>query len=149
MIRHLVIATLLCIGSCTRLDCNDWNSAGFFRKATAADVKRCLAAGANIEARSEFGGRTPLHLAVCGGNSDRASVLIKAGAEVNACAKGDSTPLHRAARDGNAETVTALIKAGADIRAKTNNGSLLAYLAEHNPKVRNHDIFQALNAARR
>ena len=119
MIRYLMIATLLCAGLCARTawaqpDCNDWNSVSFFEGATAADVKRCLAAGADVNARAEAG----------------------------------MTPLHAAAAVGNAETVAALVKAGANIRAKTSDGRLPADLAEDNDKVKNHDIFWTLNAAR-
>ncbi|MBC6403090.1 MAG: ankyrin repeat domain-containing protein [Hyphomonadaceae bacterium] len=234
MIRYLMIATLLCVGLHARNaqaqpDCNDWNSESFFESATAADVRRCLAAGAEVNARAgslsdgvvveggdgfagvfgallgaavakaRTGGWTPLHfaarygttetvvalikagadiearaedisyndgqmmfmrggtrdgwtplyLAARYGTTETVAALIKAGADVNARAAGGLTPLHFAARYGDARTVATLIKAGANTRAKTNDGRLPADLAEDNDKVRNHDIFRALNAARR
>ncbi|MBC6402230.1 MAG: ankyrin repeat domain-containing protein [Hyphomonadaceae bacterium] len=137
MIRFLIIATLLGAGLYARNaeaqpDCNDWNSKGFFESATAADVNRCLAAGAEVEARDE-NGRTPLHWAAYGGNAETVAALIKAGAKIEARIKTDSstpplhfagsTPLHLAARyGGNAETIAALIQAGARVNARNESG---------------------------
>ncbi|MBC6404098.1 MAG: ankyrin repeat domain-containing protein [Hyphomonadaceae bacterium] len=184
--RHLMIATLLGIGLYARNaeaqpDCDLWNSEGFFESAAAADVRRCLAAGAEVEARTEGGetplhlaalggnaetvtalvdagadveareedNRTPLHVAAAGGTAETVTALVKAGADVEAREEDNRTPLHWAALSGNAETVAALVKAGANIRAKTSAGSLPADSAEYNDKVKNHDIFQVLDAARR
>ena len=152
MIRFLIIATLLGAGLYARSawaqpDCNDWNSESFFESAVAADVKRCLAAGADVNARAKFG-LTPLYFAAHVGNAETVAALVKAGAEVNVRAEGGHTPLHLAAVAGTAETVAALVKAGANIRAKTSGGKLPADLAEDNDKVKNHDIFWTLNAVR-
>ncbi|MBC6403341.1 MAG: ankyrin repeat domain-containing protein [Hyphomonadaceae bacterium] len=186
MIRFLMITTLLGAGLYARNawaqpDCNDWNSKGFFESAAAADVNRCLAAGADVNARRAYDKLTPLHFAALGGNAETVAALVKAGAkvnardengyaplhlaavnghaetvtalakagaEVNARERYGDTPLHDAALGGNAETVAALIKAGADIRAKNGDGELPADLAEQNDKVKNHDVFWTLNAAR-
>ena len=51
--------------------CGDWNTRVFFQRATAADVSRCLEAGADLEAR-EANGWTPLHVA---------AALLDAGAD--------------------------------------------------------------------
>ncbi|MBC6412390.1 MAG: ankyrin repeat domain-containing protein, partial [Hyphomonadaceae bacterium] len=86
MFRFLTIATLLCVGSCdrnagARVDCSLWNSSVFFATATAADVRRCLAAGAEVNARDTFG-QTPLHLAAKKGNAETVTALVKAGADI-------------------------------------------------------------------
>jgi len=175
-----MIAILLCIGSCTRLDCNDWNSSGFFKKATAADVRRCLAAGAKVNVRDEFGwtplhrtaahgttdtiaalieagadmeardrsGWTPLHRTAAHGTADTIAALIEAGADMEARDRSGRTPLHIAAEYGTAETVAALIDAGADPGARDRNGRFPADLAEDNPEVKDHDIFRVLEEAR-
>ena len=49
-------------------------------------------------------------------------VLLAAGADANAKARGGWTPLHMAARDGYSEFVSALVAAGADVNAVNNNG---------------------------
>ncbi|MBC6403932.1 MAG: ankyrin repeat domain-containing protein [Hyphomonadaceae bacterium] len=152
MIRFLIIATLLGAGLYARSawaqpDCNDWNSVSFFENATAADVRRCLAAGAEVNVRAEHG-LTPLHLAADYGDAGMIAALVKAGANIELRAELGVTPLHAAAVVGNAETVAALVRAGANIRTKTTSGKLPADLAEDNDKVKNHDIFWTLNAVR-
>ncbi|MBC6413225.1 MAG: ankyrin repeat domain-containing protein, partial [Hyphomonadaceae bacterium] len=117
MIRYLMIAALLCIGSCTRLDCNDWNSSGFFEKATAADVRRCLAAGADIEARAQDGW-TPLLVAASFGAAETVAALIEAGADMEVRTGEGWTPLHVAAGFGDAGVIATLIEAGADMEAQ-------------------------------
>ena len=63
-------------------------------------------------------GRTPLHFA---SNSEIAEMLIVAGADVNAKARG-STPLHNAAYRGLKEIVELLIAKGANINPMNNQG---------------------------
>ncbi|MBC6412392.1 MAG: ankyrin repeat domain-containing protein, partial [Hyphomonadaceae bacterium] len=93
------------------------------------------------------GGMTPLHLAVQNGHAEAVTALVRAGAKVNARDGEGQTLLHWAVAYGTAETVTALIGAGADPMARDNKGKLPADMA--NDQVKDHDIFRALNAARR
>ncbi|MBC6402962.1 MAG: ankyrin repeat domain-containing protein, partial [Hyphomonadaceae bacterium] len=146
MVRLLMIAALLCIGSCTRLDCNDWdssigsctkldcndwNSSEFFGKATAADVGWCLAAGADVNAR-DSDDKTPLHWAAQNGHAETVAALARAGADVNARDSDDKTPLHWAAQNGHAETVAALARAGADVNARDKDGHTPLHWATYN-----------------
>ena len=77
-------------------DCANWNSEGFFRTAGAADVRACLRAGADPDARDKKG-VTPLHWAANNGNAAAVRALLEAGADPNARddEHGD-TPLHYA-----------------------------------------------------
>ena len=124
-----------------RPDCSGWLTAEFWQVAVSEDVERCLAAGAEIDARDK-GGSTPLHLATGSGIA----------ALVNALTHGerDSTPLLLAdmidfliasiekARvqdrealsrllptlrwKGNRDTANALIAAGAKVDARDKQG---------------------------
>ena len=79
---------------------------------------------ADVDAKDHVS-NTPLHRAAYYGRTSVVSVLIAAGAEVNAKrseSDGD-TPLHIAAKQGNASVVSILIAAGAEVNAKDNNGS--------------------------
>lgn len=68
-------------------------------------------AGAYVNAHGN--GATPLHYACTRGHSECASVLLRAGAAVNAVdlATGDErTPLHKTAYHGSANTAAALLR---------------------------------------
>lgn len=111
-------------------DCEDWPSPSFFSTASADVVRRCIESGANVmlafphepvswnpnPARLYSQGATPLHVAA-GWTRDREviTLLVDAGADVNALDPYGYTPLHRAARDNASPTViSALLEAGAD-----------------------------------
>lgn len=67
--------------------CREWNTEEFFRRATGADVVRCLDQGLEVNARtlpSWPESRTPLHLAAEFGNPSSIAALIDAGAEIEA-----------------------------------------------------------------
>ena len=101
--KAAVILTFALVGDPTRdalaaPDCVHWLAEGFWRKAVAADVRRCVAAGARLDARAQDEG-TPLHLAARFGNADAVEALIAAGAAVEARGKNGETPLHQAVID--------------------------------------------------
>ncbi|MBC6402645.1 MAG: ankyrin repeat domain-containing protein [Hyphomonadaceae bacterium] len=96
----------------TEISCNDWNSREFFESATATDVKRCLAAGADIESRDKWKA-TPLHNAARWGSVGTVRALIDAGADVNAEDTWENTPVNSAESSHNLGIVNTLIKAGA------------------------------------
>ena len=77
--------------------CGDWNTGAFFQRATAADVSRCLEAGADLETRTEDG-LTPLHVA---------AAISKAPAVVVALLDAGANP---AARDTEGRIPWDLIK---------------------------------------
>ena len=128
------------------LDCGYWNTSGFARVATAQATAACLAAGADVNARDR-NGNTPLLFAteILGGGADESpaskdpavvTLLLEAGAEVNAHNDVRSTPLHNAAWGRRVEVATnradlvenppivaALLAAGADVEARDNGGS--------------------------
>lgn len=64
-------------------------------------LQYCIA-GANINAQTEETQETALTLACCGGFTDVADFLIKAGADIEL---GASTPLMEAAQEGHLELV--------------------------------------------
>ena len=128
------------------LDCGYWNTEGFARVATAEATADCLASGADVNARDR-NGNTPLLFAteMLGGGADESpaskdpavvTLLLEAGAEVNARNDVRSTPLHNAAWGKRVEVATnradlvenppivaALLAAGADANARDNGGA--------------------------
>ena len=102
--------------------CKDWNTPGFFRRATPEDLTRCLETQ-DPNARNE-NGRTPMHYAAQGTSPALVTVLAEAGAELNAPdGKGGWTPLHLAAWFSKTPSVVAaLLAAGADPAAADKAG---------------------------
>lgn len=114
----------------TRVSCEKWNTPAFFRRASEADVSRCLKTK-KAGARNKYG-RTPLHYAAQGETAAIVTTLVKAGANPNASdERGGWTPLHLAAQTGKTPAVVAaLIKAGADPGARDKKGRTPLQLAE-------------------
>ena len=93
-LRHLPILALLALaGQGLAQGCEGWNTSLFFLSATAAEVESCLAAGADLNARTIGLGYTPLHWAVW--FSDDPAVieaLLDAGAYATARDIDGNTP---------------------------------------------------------
>ena len=78
-------------GGMAQKPCVGWNTESFFESATAADVSRCVAAGADVGARDDDD-RTPLHFAA--ENSESLPVvraLLEAGADPEALTRTGGT----------------------------------------------------------
>uniref|UniRef100_A0A8C6IIM8 Ankyrin repeat and KH domain containing 1 n=1 Tax=Mus spicilegus TaxID=10103 RepID=A0A8C6IIM8_MUSSI len=95
-------------------------------------VALLLAQGANINAQTEETQETALTLACCGGFSEVADFLIKAGADIEL---GCSTPLMEASQEGHLELVKYLLACGcggANVHATTATGdTALTYACEN------------------
>ena len=110
----------------TGRSCADWNTEEFFKKADAADVKRCLEAGANPNAQAN-NGFTPLFHVLNQApinkneNSDDIVIaLLRAGADPNAqYYDGSPTPLYWV---DSLSQLEALLNAGADPNAWDREG---------------------------
>lgn len=93
-------------------------------------------------------GMTALHFAADRGDTQIASMLIYAGANVSAGTRiGAYTPLHIASRQGHADIVAALIAAGADIEiGTTNSGVRPLHLAAASPSAKAVQLLLAAGA---
>ena len=110
------------------VDCARFNTATFFRFAPTGVVADCIEGGADVNAGSDWmmggslvAGSTPLHSAA-GWARDTAivSLLVQAGAEVNARNDFGLSPLHEAARrTDDPAMITALVEAGAELEVWT------------------------------
>ena len=95
----------------------------FGRGEAAAAAEALLAAGADVNARSDNDFSVlPIHSAVAGGHDEVVAVLVDAGADVNARQRHGWTPLHGAAQNGTLASVETLLAAGADGAARNDDG---------------------------
>ena len=105
--------------SIAEVSCAGWDGfpGSFFQDATAADVARCIATGAdpNAGAGERF---TPLHRAASVGNLSAVTALLEAGANPNVRNQHGDTPLHSARERNAGAIIAALTDAGADPNAR-------------------------------
>ena len=129
--------------------CAGWNTWEFFRWATPARVRGCLAVGADAKARNRFG-LTPLHHASA--VTDYPAViraLVVAGSWVDARTGDGRTPLHLAARSTeNPAVIEALLAAGANAAARDIKGLTPWDYAQDNEALRGTDTYWRLHDGR-
>jgi len=96
----------------------------------AADQVECLLKhGAEVN-RADNTGVTALDICLQGKVNIKAlSLLLDAGADVNAATNEGKRPLHFAARSGSAEAATLLIAKGAEVKAGMQNGNTPLHFA--------------------
>ncbi len=111
--------------------CDGWTTEEFWRAVDAATVRGCISRGYSVDDRATINNETPLHWAA--GFSDDAevvSVLVEAGASLEAVSGNGRTPLHYAARsNGNLEVLRALLRYEPDVYARNDEGRTPLHLA--------------------
>ena len=135
---------LFAVPASAQEDCDEWNTSRFFANATAESVAACLEAGADVNARTDstfdvlffsgvFGRYTPLHFATIYSWNGMVTVLLAAGAEVDARDLNGETPLHWAAgRNRNPAVIAELVEAGADLDARDGDGNTPLHASRRN-----------------
>jgi len=96
------------------------------RSGNLDEIRALVQKGADVNA-SEGDGMTALHWAAEGNHAEAASILLYAGARLDARTRiGAYTPLLVASRVGNAEVLEVLLEAGADVHYRTTTGEMTA-----------------------
>jgi ankyrin repeat protein len=104
-------------------------------------VKELIAADADVNAKTKWGGYTVLMYAALGGNPEIFNMLIDKGADVQAKAAGGWTTLFSAVKRDNLEIIRLLLQKGLDINAKTENGDTPLSVAREAGRI---DVVQYL-----
>jgi hypothetical protein len=101
-----------------------------------SEVKRLLAAGANLNAANQYG-ETPFLRAVGANNLERARALLEAGVNANQPDETLHTPLMHAVLNGNKPMVDLLIDADVDLNMKDDSGYSPLFMAvkQHKPDI--------------
>jgi ankyrin repeat protein len=104
-------------------------------------VRALIKQGADVNA-AQGDGTTALHWAAENGHLEMTSVLLFAGARLEAATRnGAYTPLHLASEAGHAAVIEALLRAGADADAKAGSGASALHFAARSGSV---DAIRAL-----
>ena len=113
-------------------------------------MQAAIDAGANLEARDDEYGRTPLMAAASyNENAEVVQLLLDAGANLEARNEDGYTPLMWAARfNKNAAVVQALIDAGADATATNEDGETAWDLIQENEALEGSPAYWALKDLR-
>ncbi|KAJ0105934.1 hypothetical protein Patl1_19539 [Pistacia atlantica] len=77
-------------------------------------LKRLIGAGADPN-KTDYDGRSPLHIAASKGNEDMTVFLIEKGVDVNVSDKSGNTPLLEAVKNGHDQIASLLSNAGASL----------------------------------
>ncbi|KAM3326265.1 hypothetical protein P3S67_001391 [Capsicum chacoense] len=88
------------------------------RKGEVADIKKCIAEGANLNGKDQ-NGWTPLHRAVFKGKIEAVKVLVKHGAKLDVVDYCGYMPLHLALEAGQKDVATYLVAQGAKANLKS------------------------------
>ena len=99
------------------------------RKGHTDVAKLLIEHGADVNAKEDYRGETPLHWAK---DANIAQVLIEHGADVKAKSRWDTTPLHEASSMGHTDVAKLLIDHGADMNAKDKDGRTPLLWAAYN-----------------
>ena len=112
--KHLLLTTIaavLLVGCGPSMSIHEAAKAGNIKA-----VKQHLAAGADVNAKNDYG-ETPLRWSAWGGRKEIAELLISNGADVNAQGESGRTPLDLATQSKrNRETADVLRKHGGKTR---------------------------------
>ncbi|HTY92524.1 MAG TPA: ankyrin repeat domain-containing protein [Steroidobacteraceae bacterium] len=102
-----------------------------------AEVKRLLAAHADVKAVNDYG-VTAMQLAADASNTEVIQLLLKAGADADSPNPDGETALHLVARAGNVEAAQALLRYGAHVDARERFGGqtpLMWAVARRHPQM--------------
>ena len=140
--RHapsLTVMTSLALAP-AQTPCDGWTTPEFWQVVDPATVRGCISQGHGVNDRTSIENATPLHWAAALSDDPAVvTVLVEAGARLEAVSDNGRTPLHFAARsNGNVEVLRAVLRYEPDVYARNPLGRTplhLAALWNDNPDV--------------
>lgn len=122
-------------------------------------VRRLVAAGLDPN-KTDYDGRSPLHIAAMKGFGDIVQFLMEKGAIINATDNHENTPLFEAIKNGHDEVISMLVEAGASLDMNNAGNFLCTAVANKdfeflkrvlangiNPNSKNYDLRTPLHIA--
>jgi ankyrin repeat protein len=99
------------------------------RENNLPEVERLLSVGADVDAKDEFVGSTPLHWATKNGHMQVFQALLDHGADMEVANNNGWNPLHMACCQGQLAVVNELLSRGANTEAKDSEGDTALHWA--------------------
>ncbi|MEG9862689.1 MAG: ankyrin repeat domain-containing protein [Parvularculales bacterium] len=120
----------------------------FWLTATVADVESALNGGADIDARDDENGGTPLHWAASRSTPAVVDLLLDRGADLSARSVDGWTPLHVAAQSSKTPAVVELLlDRGSDLTLLDNSGNTPFFYAQYNEALKDTEVYKRLKVA--
>ena len=147
--KRIIFVAILSFFTLSSTSAQTANFRELVKTGTPLDVQAAITKGADVNAQDkDESSTTPLMLAAAfNPNPEVITILINAGADIQAQSGDGFTALMCAVNNQNPEGITTLLKAGADAKAKSKEGKTAFNYAQDNEKLKDTNAYWALSDA--